>query len=104
MFEYIHVLFSLLSGIIFTVIMYIRDTPLEKWLVNVIVIMIVMLIVGYFVRFYFRTKVFNKNDQIENTENEDVDPEGEDGEDSLSIQQGTEKRGNNINFDNDDDD
>ncbi len=102
MFEYIHVLFALLAGIIFTIIMYALGISLEQWLFNVIVIMVVMLVLGYFLKIYLKNRVFY-NEDIDNEEieinNEEVVAEDEDVHDRI-----VENNGSNLNFDDDDDD
>ncbi len=64
MFEFIDVLFALLAGVIFTVIMLILGLPLEKWLFGLILIMILMLFVGYVYKAYIKKHIFVEDEEI----------------------------------------
>ncbi len=81
MFEFIDVLFALLAGVIFTVIMLILGLPLDKWLFGLILIMILMLFVGYVYKAYIKKHIFIEDDEIV----EEIEPEQIDLEDESDI-------------------
>ncbi len=70
MFEFIDVLFALLAGVIFTVIMLILGFPLDKWLLGLILIMILMLFAGYVYKAYIKKHIFISNEAVEEVESE----------------------------------
>ncbi len=79
MFEFIDVLFALLAGVIFTVIMLILGFPLDKWLFGLILIMILMLFVGYVYKAYIKKHIFISNEEEEiESEEENLDETTED--------------------------
>ncbi len=76
MFEFIDVLFALLAGVIFTVIMLILGFPLDKWLFGLIIIMILMLSVGYVYKAYIKKHIFKTEDEA--VVEEDIESQDED--------------------------
>lgn len=68
MFEFIDILFTLLAGVIFTVCMLIIGFPIDEWLVNLILIMVIMLVSGVIYKTYIKKFIFNEADK----QNEDI--------------------------------
>lgn len=96
MFEYIHVLFALLAGIIFTIIMLILGISLEKWLINVIVIMIIMLLLGYVIKIYIKKKVLDADVEFA-TESINLEKGVDENRDIVNLQENISEE--SVNFD-----
>ncbi len=61
MFEHLDVLFALLAGVIYTVIMIILGQSLNEWVLNLILIMVIMLSLGRIFKSYVKNKVLQEN-------------------------------------------
>ncbi len=57
MFEHLDVLFALLAGVIYTIIMIVLGNSLNEWVLNLILIMLIMLSLGRIFKSYVKNKV-----------------------------------------------
>ncbi len=77
MFEFIDVLFALLAGVIFTIIMLVIGVSLEHWLINLIIIMVLMLSVGFVYKAYIKKHIFKTEEKDIEEAEEETDEESE---------------------------
>lgn len=63
MFEFIDILFALLAGVIFTICMLIIGFPMDEWLLNLILIMVIMLVSGVVYKTYIKRYIFGEADK-----------------------------------------
>lgn len=66
MIQYVDVLVSLISGVLYTIVMILTGASLDEWLFNLIVIMIVAMIVGRIFKKYVMKNIFvdEKEEQL----------------------------------------
>ncbi len=76
MFEYLDVLFALLAGVIYTIIMIILGHSINEWVLNLILIMLIMLMLGRIFKSYIKHKVLVKKEDEVDEALEDLEETG----------------------------
>ncbi len=71
MFEHLDVLFALLAGVVYTIIMIVLGHSLNEWALNLILIMLIMLGLGRIFKSYVKNKVLNNKKDDATVEEEE---------------------------------
>ncbi len=101
MFEYLDVLFALLAGVIYTIIMIVLGYSLNEWVLNLILIMLIMLVLGRIFKSYIKHRVLvNKEDEQAIDDFETI--EAIENEETIEQDEADYENSENMMFDEDD--